>query len=165
MGSLMLLRAGGPIFNGQDAHLPFEQRDDARRGLIGTVEHDRRLHRGAVLRRHGGKRLGPDALAAQHRGDAIEGVDLVLVTDDDGAGPLLVDHRSAPVSDRALSRLIMSCSAAPGDTIGYTVPSCSTWKSITTAPAAARAWRSASAMSARLVTRIPGRPCASASFT
>src|SRR5688500_9473255 len=125
MGSLMLLRAGGPVFNGKDTDLPFEQRDNARRGLIGTVEHDCRLHRCAVVRSHGGKRLGPHALPAQYRGDAIEGVDLVLVTDDDGARPLLVDHRSAPVSDRASGRLIMSCRAAPGDTIGYTVSSCS----------------------------------------
>src|SRR5688572_8207398 len=123
MSSLNLFRVGGPVLDGEHTNLPSEQRDDARGGLIGTVKHDRRLHRGAIVRGDGGERLGAHALPPQHGRDAIERVDFVLVTHHDGARTLLVDHRSAPVSDSAFGRLIMSCSAAPGDTIGYTVSS------------------------------------------
>ena len=59
------------------------------------------------------------ALPAQDSRHAIERVDLVFVADHDSSRPRLVDHRSAPVSASAEpGRLIMSCSAAPGETIG-----------------------------------------------
>ena len=62
-----VFRVRGPVFDREDADLPLEQRHDARRGLVGTVEHDRRLHGGAIVRRHGGERLGAHALPAQDR--------------------------------------------------------------------------------------------------
>jgi hypothetical protein len=49
----------------------------------------------------GRERLGANALPPQDPCDAIERVNLVLVTNDDGARASLVDHsRSAPVSER-----------------------------------------------------------------
>src|SRR5205823_477121 len=50
-----------------------------------------------------------------------------------------VPHASAAVSTSTLGRRIIWCRSAPAATIGYTVSSCSTWKSISTGPSWSRA--------------------------
>ena len=63
-----------------------------------------------------------------------------------------------------LGRRIIASRSAPAGTIGYTVSSCSTWKSMTTVLRFFRAASTAGTTSARDVTVCAGRPNASASF-
>src|SRR6185503_9148851 len=63
-----------------------------------------------------------------------------------------------------LGRRIIACRSAPAGTIGNTVSSCSTWNSITTPPRWLRAALTVGTTSFRLVTVMPVRPNASASF-
>src|SRR3989441_8223473 len=72
--------------------------------------------------------------------------------------------QSAAVSTIGDGLRIILCRSAPAGTIGYTVSSCSTLKSITAARLRRRAAETASATSLRFVTVVAAIPNASASF-
>src|SRR5213595_904958 len=105
-----------------------------------------------------------EAAPPEQRCHAIQHARLILDVDGKCVQGVCRHGQSAAVSAIGFGLRIIACRSAPAGTIGYTVSSCSTRKSITAARLMRRAAATASATSLRFVTRVAAMPNASASF-
>src|SRR4029077_7219608 len=131
---------------------------EAMRALFVGVGDDGHARNLFIFRGANRQRVDVNGQTAGQRGDTVQDPGLVLHISDKCLHKIL-DHGPVAVSTSGLSgRRIISCSAPPAGTMGYTESSCSTRKSIRTLSADSRAERMVVLTPARGVRLSPRMP-------
>src|SRR5437899_10287460 len=159
------------IFGQQHIHKLFQGGLQAHRAALFGVSADSHARDVLIFRGTNGKRVDVDGQPPGERRHAIQHARLVLHISNYGLHTSLDFSRrggfrppSPPYGSVAVStsglfgRRIISCSAAPAGTIGYTESSCSTRKSISTVCSDLRAASIVGTTSFRVVTVSPRIP-------
>src|SRR3984893_2352680 len=158
-------RALGNIFRQQYVDELFEAGFETVRASLVGVRDDRHAGYFFIVGRADGERIDVDGQASRQRRYAVQHARLVFDISDqclhDFLGPA---HGSGAFSPGGfVGWRIISCSAPPAGTMGYTESSCSTRKSISTLSDDSRAERIVGMTSVREVMRSPRMPKALAS--